>query len=156
LIGAAWVDEGQPYLIPLARQGPGAFADRGNWSRVVLNELVRRSHVVKAGRVRTVIQREFQAAMAQVDLLAMPTTPTVAFPIDRAAAPPTPANPMPATFTMWLNLVGAPAISVPCGLSDGMPVGLMLAGRHWEDDFVVRAAYAYEQATGGFERPPIS
>ena len=51
--------------------------------------------------------------------------------------------------------LGMPAISVPCGFaSDGLPVGLMLAGRHWEDDLILRAAYAYEQeATGGYQVP---
>jgi len=123
----------------------------------VLHELVRRSQVAKAGRVRTMIQREFQAALAQVDILAMPTNVSTAFPIELASTAPSAAHPNPAAFTMWLNLVGAPALSVPCGFSDGLPVGLMLAGRHWHDDVVLRAAHAYEQAAmGGYKRPPIS
>ena len=62
------------------------------------------------------------------------------------------------TLTAPFNLTGHPAISVPCGFSaDGLPVGLMLAGRHWEDDVVLRAAYAYEQAaTGGYTPSPIA
>jgi len=153
VLEAAWVDEGQAYLLPFARHGP--FADLGNRYRIVLNEFVRRSDVAKAGRVRTMIQQEYQAALAQVDLLAMPTNVSTPFLIAEAAAAPPARN--PARLTMWLNLVGAPTISVPCGFSEGLPVGLMLAGRHWEDDVVLRAAYAYEQAaTGGYKMPPIS
>jgi Asp-tRNA(Asn)/Glu-tRNA(Gln) amidotransferase A subunit family amidase len=62
------------------------------------------------------------------------------------------------SLTAPLNLTGMPAVSVPCGFtSDGLPVGLTIAGRHRADALVLRVAYAAEQATtGGYQPPPIA
>lgn len=87
-------------------------------------------------------------AFADVDLLALPTTGFVAAPL-----PPPDADPVTSLMAAFssgpnaapFDLTGHPAISVPCGTVDGMPVGMMLVGRHHEDATVLRAAHAYEQ-----------
>lgn len=157
LTDPSWVNEIRPFLLPYAKQGPQAFADRTVWERVILGELLRATDIVKALRLRSLIESEFQAALREVDVLAMPTNMTTAFPLaeaepgGRAAGTATP-------LTAPLNLTGMPAVSVPCGLTaDGLPVGLTIAGRHWEDALVLRVAYACEQATtGGYRPPPIA
>ena len=151
------MNEIRPFLLSYARQGPQGFADPTIWDRVILGELLRASDIVKAARLRTLIQQEFQATMREVDLLAMPTNISQAFPIE-AAEPGGPAASGSSNLTGPLNLTGMPAVTLPCGFTpDGLPVGLTLAGRHWEDDVVLRAAYAYEQAaTGGYKVPPIA
>lgn len=102
---------------------------------------------------------EFDAALAQVDALVLPTTPYTAqeLPIggeDRATligkALGMVANTAP------FDVTGHPAISVPAGLLDGLPVGMMLVGRHFEDATLLRLAHAFEQHTGGFAGAPHS
>jgi len=159
LADAAWVNEARTFLLPFVPRGPGAFADRSIWDRLVLGEFVRTADTLKAMRLRNLIRREFLAVTEEVDLLAMPTNATPAFPIEAAGADrDRTLTSTSVLLTAPLNLVGMPAISVPCGFSaDGLPIGLMLAGRHWEDEVVLRAAYAYEQAaTGGYATPPIA
>ncbi len=148
----AWVNELRTYLLPFLPRGRAVFADQAIWDRVVLNELVRAADMQKALRLRNLMIREFQQVFEQVGLLATPTNMTPAFPIEgsdrqREASLASTA----VTLTAPYNLTGHPVISVPCGLSaDGLPVALSLAGRHWEDECVLRAAHAYEQAaTGG-------
>jgi aspartyl-tRNA(Asn)/glutamyl-tRNA(Gln) amidotransferase subunit A len=155
----AWVNELRTYLLPFLPRGREVFADPAIWDRVVLNEFIRAADTQKALRLRNLMLREFQQVFGQVDLLATPTNMTPAFPIagserERDATFASTA----VTLTAPYNLTGHPVISVPCGLSaDGLPVGLSLAGRHWEDECVLRAAYAYEQAaTGGYAPAPLA
>jgi aspartyl-tRNA(Asn)/glutamyl-tRNA(Gln) amidotransferase subunit A len=106
----------------------------------------------KAQQVRTLIRREFEAAFGQVDLLLTPTAPTPAFRIGEVADPVVMhANDI---CTVPVNIAGIPAISVPCGFVDGLPVGLQLMGPHLSEPTLLRAAHAYEQAAGWFERHP--
>jgi aspartyl-tRNA(Asn)/glutamyl-tRNA(Gln) amidotransferase subunit A len=153
LVDAAWVTEARPYLLPFALQGPKAFADEAIFDRIILAEFVRAHDTYKAVRLRSLICREFRDVMAEVDLLAMPTSVDPPFPIDAPAV-----GGATTALTAPLNLTGAPTISVPCGwTAGGLPVGLALAGRHWHDEVVLRAAYAYEQAaTGGYRPAPIA
>ncbi len=107
----------------------------------------------RAQRVRTLIVREFARAFAHVDLLASPTSPTVAFPIgDRIADP----------YSMYLadvctipaSLAGLPALSIPCGMAEGLPVGLQLAGPAFSENRLLDVAHALEQAIAFDTRPP--
>jgi aspartyl-tRNA(Asn)/glutamyl-tRNA(Gln) amidotransferase subunit A len=101
----------------------------------------------RAQRVRTKIVADFAAAFAAVDLIATPTSPSVAFALGEKTADP---------WSMYLNdfctvpmsLAGIPAISIPSGLSRGLPVGLQLAGPLFSENRVLDAAYALERALG--------
>jgi aspartyl-tRNA(Asn)/glutamyl-tRNA(Gln) amidotransferase subunit A len=101
----------------------------------------------RAQRVRTKIAEDFRAAFAEVDLIVSPTTPTVAFKLGEKTGDP---------LSMYLNdyctvpmsLAGIPAISIPCGLSDGLPVGLQMAGPAFSENRLLDAAHALEQAIG--------
>jgi aspartyl-tRNA(Asn)/glutamyl-tRNA(Gln) amidotransferase subunit A len=159
LADPAWVNELRTYLKPFLSQGRSVFADPAIWDRVVLHELTRTADTLQALRLRSRILREFQAIFEEVDLLAMPTNMTPAFPIENSEAQRSATLASTSvTLTAPYNLTGHPTISVPCGLSaEGLPIALGLAGRHWEDALVLRAAYAYEQAaTGGYSPAPIA
>jgi aspartyl-tRNA(Asn)/glutamyl-tRNA(Gln) amidotransferase subunit A len=107
----------------------------------------------RAQKVRTLIVREFATAFEGVDLLASPTSPTVAFPLgDRTADPY--AMYLADVCTIPVSLAGLPAISIPCGLSQGLPVGLQLAGPAFSENTLLDAAHAVEQAIAFDTRPP--
>ena len=107
----------------------------------------------RAQRVRTLIVREFAQAFEGVDVLASPTSPTAAFPIgDRTADPY--AMYLADVCTIPASLAGLPAISIPCGLSDGLPVGLQLAGPAFSENRLLDAAHALEQVIAFDTRPP--
>jgi aspartyl-tRNA(Asn)/glutamyl-tRNA(Gln) amidotransferase subunit A len=99
----------------------------------------------KAQQVRTLIKRDFEAAFEQVDVLVSPTTPTTAFPIGERADDPI-AMYLADLCTIPANLTGNAAISVPCGLSDGLPVGLQIMAPVLGDDRVYRVGAAVERA----------
>ncbi len=100
-------------------------------------------YYAKAQIARRNIREDFERAFREVDIIAGPTMPTVAFRLGEKTDP----------ISMYLsdiltapaNLAGIPAISVPCGRVNGLPVGLQIMGREFEDERVVDAAYAYEQ-----------
>src|SRR5437870_5437595 len=100
----------------------------------------------KAQSVRTLVRREFAAAFARVDLIVAPTTPNVAFKHGEKEDPL--SMYLNDVFTIPGNLSGIPGVSVPCGFSGaGLPIGLQVLGRPLDEARVLRAAYAYEQAT---------
>ncbi|KYZ75166.1 aspartyl/glutamyl-tRNA amidotransferase subunit A [Anaerosporomusa subterranea] len=102
------------------------------------------AYYMKALKVRTLIKQDFDRAFADVDILATPTTPRTAFRIGEKVNDP---------FTMYLedvctvpiNLAGVPALSLPCGFTGGLPIGLQLIGRPLGEETLLRAGYAYEQ-----------
>ncbi len=107
----------------------------------------------RAQKVRTLIVREFAQAFEGVDLLASPTSPTVAFPLgDRTADPY--AMYLADVCTIPVSLAGLPAISIPCGLSEGLPVGLQLAAPAFGENALLAAAHALEGALAFDTRPP--
>jgi aspartyl-tRNA(Asn)/glutamyl-tRNA(Gln) amidotransferase subunit A len=107
----------------------------------------------QAQKVRTLVRREFEAAFARVDVLAAPTTPGVAFKHGEKADPL--AMYMNDVYTIPASMTGLPAVSVPCGFNaSGLPIGLQLIGRALDEPTLLRAAYAYEQATSWRERRP--
>src|SRR5262249_9884953 len=97
----------------------------------------------KAQQVRALIRRDYEQAFATVDLVALPTSPTVAFKLGERTSDPLQMY-LSDVFTVAANLAGLPAVSVPCGLSGGLPVGLHLTGRAFEDVTLLRAAEAVE------------
>jgi aspartyl-tRNA(Asn)/glutamyl-tRNA(Gln) amidotransferase subunit A len=108
----------------------------------------------QAQKVRTLITRDFTAAFEQVDALISPTTPFVAFPIGARMADPYQMY-LADLFTIPTNLYGGPGISVPCGLSDGLPVGLQVMAPTMADDRMYRVAAALESAVGTFTPPAL-
>jgi aspartyl-tRNA(Asn)/glutamyl-tRNA(Gln) amidotransferase subunit A len=101
------------------------------------------AYYAQAQKVRTLISRDFAAAFGQVDVLISPTTPTVAFPLGERVDDPTA---MYATdlATVPANLAGVPALSLPCGLAEGLPVGLQVMAPALEDERMYRVAGALE------------
>jgi aspartyl-tRNA(Asn)/glutamyl-tRNA(Gln) amidotransferase subunit A len=105
-----------------------------------------------AQRVRTKIADDFRAAFESVDLIVTPTSPTVAFKIGERAANPL-AMYASDVLTVPMSLAGIPAISIPAGLSEGLPVGVQLTGPAFSENRLLEAAYALER-TIGFEGVP--
>ena len=100
----------------------------------------------KAQQVRTLIRREFSEAFTQFDALITPTSPSVAFELGAKMDDPLQMY-LADICTIPVNIAGLPAISVPCGMSDGMPVGLQIIGPQFGDQAVLQIAQAYEQST---------
>ena len=100
----------------------------------------------RAQQVRTLIKADFEQAFSQVDLLATPTSPTVAFKVGQRLNDPL-AMYLSDVCTLPVNLAGVPALVVPCGFSESLPVGLQLIGRPFEEELLLRAGDAYQQVT---------
>ena len=100
-----------------------------------------------AQKVRTVIKREHDALFERFDVLVSPTSPTVAFPIGAKIDDPV-AMYMNDVLTIPSCMAGLPGLNIPCGLSDGLPVGLQLIGPQFGENTLFRAAHALEQAIG--------
>ncbi|MEU4561292.1 Asp-tRNA(Asn)/Glu-tRNA(Gln) amidotransferase subunit GatA [Actinoplanes sp. NPDC023936] len=108
----------------------------------------------QAQKVRTLITRDFQSAFERVDVLVSPTTPFVAFPFGSRTSDPYQMY-LADLFTIPTNLYGGPAISVPCGLSEGLPVGFQIMAPTMADDRMYRVAAALESAVGSFTPPEL-
>jgi len=100
----------------------------------------------KAQKVRTLIRQDFEQALERVDALIVPTSPTVAFPIGARADDPLQMY-LSDIFTLSLNLAGTCGIAIPCGFSQGLPIGMQVLGRPFAEATILRIAHAYEQAT---------
>ncbi len=108
----------------------------------------------KAQQVRTLIKKDFEEAFRQVDVIATPTSPTAAFKIGEKTADPLRMY-LSDIFTISVNLAGVPGISIPCGFtSNNLPIGLQLIGKHFDEESILKVAYAYEQATEWHKRRP--
>jgi aspartyl-tRNA(Asn)/glutamyl-tRNA(Gln) amidotransferase subunit A len=104
------------------------------------------AYYLKAQKVRTLIKRDFDRAWEKVDVLVTPTSPTVAFEFGARTADPLQMYAAD-VCTIPVNLAGLPGISVPCGFVDGLPVGLQIIGKAFDEETILRVAYAYEQNT---------
>ncbi len=100
----------------------------------------------KAQQVRTLIRREYEDAFTRFDVLLTPTSPTLPFGLGERTNDPL-AMYLADICTIPVNIAGVPAISLPCGFVDGLPVGLQLIGPSLGEEAIIRAAYTYEQAT---------
>ncbi|MDR5684223.1 MAG: Asp-tRNA(Asn)/Glu-tRNA(Gln) amidotransferase subunit GatA [Armatimonadota bacterium] len=109
----------------------------------------------KAQQVRTLVRRDFDRCFERVDILATPVSPTPGFWIGEKVDDPLQMY-LSDVYTIPVNLAGLPGISVPCGFDGGLPIGLQLIGRPFDEATILRAAHAYEQATEWHRaRPPL-
>ncbi|TLS36025.1 Asp-tRNA(Asn)/Glu-tRNA(Gln) amidotransferase subunit GatA [Pseudalkalibacillus caeni] len=107
----------------------------------------------KAQQVRTLIKQDFDKVFEDYDVVIGPTAPTTAFKIGEKIDDPLTMY-VNDILTIPINLAGVPAISVPCGLSNGLPVGLQIIGKHFDEGKVFRVAHAFEQATDHHKARP--
>lgn len=110
------------------------------------------AYYVRAQKVRTLIKKDFDDAWAKVDVVLTPATPSAAF------APGEITDPLQMylndVFTVTVNMAGLPGIAVPAGISgDGLPLGLQLIGKPFDEETLFQAAYAIEQAAGKYQAP---
>ncbi|MEY4744816.1 MAG: glutamyl-tRNA(Gln) amidotransferase, subunit [Candidatus Parcubacteria bacterium] len=113
------------------------------------------AYYLKALKVRRLIADDFSQAFQDVDCIVTPTSPTVAWNLGEKADDPLSMY-LADIYTVSVNVAGLPAISVPCGLAKGLPVGLQIIGRHFDEKTILTAAKAYESAAGlrASMRPP--
>lgn len=111
------------------------------------------AYYLKAQKVRTLIKQDFDRVFERFDVVIGPTTPTVAFRIGEQVGDPLTMY-LNDILTIPVNLAGIPAISVPCGFVDGLPVGLQIIGKALDEMTVLRVAYAYEQHTDHHKQRP--
>jgi aspartyl-tRNA(Asn)/glutamyl-tRNA(Gln) amidotransferase subunit A len=104
------------------------------------------AYYLKAQKVRTLIRREFDAAFEKYDVLVTPVSPTPAFRLGEKVDNPFEMY-LSDIFTLPTNIAGIPGISVPAGFSDGLPVGVQLFAKPFDEGSLFRVSYAYEQAT---------
>jgi aspartyl-tRNA(Asn)/glutamyl-tRNA(Gln) amidotransferase subunit A len=110
----------------------------------------------RAQQVRTLIRRDFKQVFEQVDLLAAATTPTVAFRIGEKTDDPL-AMYLNDVLTLPASLAGVPGLTLPCGFADGLPVGLQLLGRPFDEGTLLRAGDAYQRVTEWhMQRPQLT
>jgi aspartyl-tRNA(Asn)/glutamyl-tRNA(Gln) amidotransferase subunit A len=106
---------------------------------------------LKAQKVRTLIRREFDAVFEKCDALITPTSPTVPFKIGEKTDDPL-AMYLSDICTLPINIAGVPAISIPAGFADGLPIGMQIISKHFREETLLRVAYAFEQATEWHKR----
>jgi aspartyl-tRNA(Asn)/glutamyl-tRNA(Gln) amidotransferase subunit A len=108
---------------------------------------------LKAQQVRTLIRREFDQAFTKFDALITPTAPTTAFAVGEKTDDPL-AMKLSDILTIPINMAGLPAISVPCGFADGLPIGMQIIAPSFKEETLYQVAYAYEQSTEWHKSKP--
>jgi len=112
------------------------------------------AYYLKAQKVRTLIRQDFEQAFERCQVIATPTSPTPAFKFGEKTEDPLQMY-LSDIFTISVNLAGVPAISIPCGFTKtGLPIGLQLIGRPFDEATILKVAHAYEHATGWHRRKP--
>ncbi len=107
----------------------------------------------KAAKVRALVKQDFEKAFQKVDVIVGPVSPTIAWNIGEKVDDPLKMY-LADIYTVAANLAGIPGLSVPCGFSDGLPVGLQILGKHFDEETVLRVGYAYEQVTDWHKAKP--
>jgi aspartyl-tRNA(Asn)/glutamyl-tRNA(Gln) amidotransferase subunit A len=107
----------------------------------------------RAQQVRTLIARDFKEAFEKVDVLVSPTSPTIAFPIGQKVDDPL-AMYLSDVFTLTANMAGVPGVAIPCGFSEGMPVGMQIFGKHFDEPTILRVGDAYQRVTDWHTKRP--
>ncbi len=110
-------------------------------------------YYLKALKVRTLIKQDFERAFKDVDVLITPTMPYPAFKLGEKIDDPLSLY-LADVDTVPINLAGVPSISVPCGFSDGLPIGMQIIGKHFDESTILRAAYTFEENTDFHTRRP--
>jgi len=110
------------------------------------------AYYLKAAKVRSLIIGEFEEAFKKVDVILGPTAPTLPFKIGEKVNDPLQMY-LADILSVQVNLAGLPAISIPCGLVSGLPVGLQIIGNYWQEGKVLQIAFAYEQNFPFNEKP---
>lgn len=114
------------------------------------------AYYLKAQRVRTLVARDFEQVFRRVDAVVMPVAPTPPFALGERAGDPLQMY-LADVFTIPVNMAGLPGLALPCGFHAGLPIGLQLVGRAFDETTLLRAAHAYEQATPWHRaRPPLA
>jgi aspartyl-tRNA(Asn)/glutamyl-tRNA(Gln) amidotransferase subunit A len=112
------------------------------------------AYYLKAQKVRTLIKRDFDEAFKHCDAIVSATSPTVAFPLNSRTQDPLSMY-LCDVLTLGGNLAGLPGVSMPCGMSTGLPVGLQVLAPQWREDTALRVARAYEVASGMRVEPAL-
>ena len=110
---------------------------------------------LKALQVRTLMRRDYERAFEQVDVVAMPTSPTPAWALGEKVDDPLQMY-LTDIFTVSANLAGLPGISVPCGFAGHLPIGIQFIGRMFDEPSILRVADAHERATDWHTRSPMA
>jgi len=110
-------------------------------------------YYLKALKVRTLVKQDFDKALSKADVLMAPTMPNPAFKIGEKIEDPLTLY-LSDVNTCPINLAGVPSISVPCGFTDGLPIGLQVIGKPFDEASILQAAYAFEQNTDHHTRRP--
>ena len=111
-------------------------------------------YFAKAAKVRTLIKGDFEKAFEKVDVIVGPVSPTTAWNLGEKVSDPLSMYLMD-VYTVPPSLAGIPGLSVPCGFSNGLPVGLQILGKYMDDETVLNVGEAYEQATEWYEAKPL-
>ena len=112
------------------------------------------AYYLKAQKVRTLIRRDFEQAFERCEVIATPTSPTPAFKVGEKTENPLQMY-LSDIFTISVNLAGLPGMSIPCGFTKaGLPIGLQLIGKPFEETTILKVAHAYEQVTDWHLRKP--
>ncbi len=111
------------------------------------------AYYLKAQKARTLIKQDFDRAFERCDALIVPTAPTTAFRIGEKTEDPLQMY-LTDIFTLSLNLAGLCGMAIPCGMANGLPIGLQILGDAYDEETILRVAYAYEQATDWHLRRP--
>lgn len=166
LMESAFEGENKGWLLQLALEHGDQFLHDDIRYRILASAFTNTVDTMRATRILNLLRHEVQDLMRDTDLLLTPTNSTPAYRTDAREVAvrdgtvdveaPGGQSRITTRLTVPFNALALPAISVPCGFSsEGLPFGLQLVGRAFEDDVVLRAAQAYEQVGPGYQRPPI-
>ncbi len=111
------------------------------------------AYYLKAQKVRTLIKQEFDQAFQKYDALVAPTSPTTAFKLGEKLEDPMQMY-LSDVCTLPINIAGIPAISIPAGFANGLPIGMQIMGKPFDEETLLHIAFAYEQATDWHKRKP--
>lgn len=110
-------------------------------------------YYAKAAKVRTLVKKDFEIVFEKVDVIVGPVSPTTAWNLGEKINDPLTMY-LSDIYTISANLAGIPGLSIPCGFSDGLPVGLQILGKQWDEETILRVGYAYEQVTEWHKEKP--